>query len=436
MSSKALAISEETKQSMDQLESIIKESTALENSVHNTIAAAVTYALMAQQLEAALTPKVMAEVFMPLKGKDFGWTTDEPPGQSKYGPLQLSIAWVSALFKGALPFGGEVLIISGRPYLEKPYFTRMLRNYKGLTEFVWSPGKVEMKPGGALVEATATWKLNGTPMSVERTGTRAIPIRLNNGQGADAALGKAERKIKAQVLSMITGSTFDDADTTETLDAVVLPNDSNVSVDVSTVIEGEATVIETTAAPATPTAQPKAVTSRTEEAKSKLREKAAAKTASDQKAPVATATNQTAPAAVESTPAKNKPESKPDQKVAATSESPLIPSIEPQLTGEIEESTMVIIDAVKVTYAKDADDKPLVRYKFAGDSSDAFYTYSIETAKAVNSIAKTGKPMKIKHQKNTKGDLIIIAFELAPEEPAADDILNEGDEVIPPDGAE
>lgn len=181
----------------------------LTRSLKATFSGALTVARVAQQIRLALTPELVQEVLMPLMETDFGWRTDG----KKYTLEQIRDAWVDAALKGAVPVNNEVTLISGRAYLNKNYFSRMIRELPGMTDFVAIPGKLIMLPNGsALVEYSATWKLNGKAMQLLRTKDSAIPVRLNNGQGADAALGKAERKFKSGVFSMITGSTFEDDD--------------------------------------------------------------------------------------------------------------------------------------------------------------------------------------------------------------------------------
>ncbi len=145
---------------------------------------------------------------MPLKETDFGWRTDG----KVYTDEQIRDMWVSAALVGAVPVNNEVNMISGRCYLAKNYFKRMIREFPGMKNFVAIPGKLTMTQSGALVEYTATWELNGKADILARTGNSAIPVRLNAGMGADGAIGKAERKILASVFVKLTGSAVSDGD--------------------------------------------------------------------------------------------------------------------------------------------------------------------------------------------------------------------------------
>ncbi len=193
--------------SLENLERAANQGAELANTVVHTLTASLKLARVAKELSEFLNPEVMTEVFMPLRNKSFGWREDKQYSIDVYHEV-----WVDMLLKGALPTGDEVLVIGGRGYLQKAYFARRVRMLDGLKDLTLMPGKVESKVGGALVEMTAKWNYKDKPMSIERIGTSALMCRLNNGQGADAALGKAERKILAQIFKQLTGSEISDAE--------------------------------------------------------------------------------------------------------------------------------------------------------------------------------------------------------------------------------
>lgn len=199
--------------SVKSLEKITTENGALVKGAASTLSEAVAYASAVEQVMTALTPDVMARVFLPLKNKGrLGWRTDEKPGETKYSLDQLRDAWCDALLRGALPINDEVCLIGGNSYLEKNHFKRKLRQYPELTDLRIQPGKVEMKPTGALIEMSLTCKIGGKDKRLDRTGNSAIPVRLNANQGADAGLGKAERKILSQFYGELTGSEMSDTE--------------------------------------------------------------------------------------------------------------------------------------------------------------------------------------------------------------------------------
>ncbi len=228
--------------SMTQMDEIQQAAASLAHGAAKSFGDVYKYALVSQRIMNTLTPDVINNVFLPLRNKDFGWREDTP---GKYKMEELRDVFTSATLYGAIPANNEILIISGRFYPQKNFFTRKLAEMApALTDLILKPGKVQVAPnGGALVNYSATWIWNGKAMEMVRTGDSAIPVRLNNGQGADAALGKAERKIKAAIYNRLTGSTFSEGEAEEVAIEGV-PTASGVVV---------SDVTETPAAPAAPT---------------------------------------------------------------------------------------------------------------------------------------------------------------------------------------
>lgn len=211
-----------------QLDEAANQAYELTRNITASFAGSLNLARVVSRIRELLTIELMNEVIMPLKDTQFGWRTDS----KNYTIEQYRDAWVSACMVGAKPVNNEVNIISAQCYLAKNYFKRAIKEFPGLTEWNPIPGELKMTPSGALVEYTATWKLNGNPMVRNRSGKSAIPVRLNNGMGADGALGKAERKFMADVLSYVTGTHFSDGEVedAEPTHASVI---SNVSAEVS-----------------------------------------------------------------------------------------------------------------------------------------------------------------------------------------------------------
>ncbi len=168
---------------------------------------------------------------MALQGTGLGFLTDkdvakngEKPG---YPITDVKLVAIEAALMGAHWVGNEFNIISCRPYLTKNFFTRKLREFDGFTDLKLFPG-VPVLAGekGALVPYVATWKLNGVEDRIERLVTKLadnreiderICVKVNSGMGADAILGKAERKIKAAIYGRLTGSEVADGDVDDVL---------------------------------------------------------------------------------------------------------------------------------------------------------------------------------------------------------------------------
>jgi len=174
------------------------------------------------KIKSVLTDDIVAKVFMPLKDcGDLGFRTDEGSRDKPYSISVIKNVMIEAVLRGASPCNNEVNVISSRCYLTKNYFARKVGEYAGLTDLDISLGIPRMLQGGAAVDAKATWKVGGKPMSLERTGANAIPVRVNAGMGADAILGKAERKLLASIYKKLTGSEHSDGE----IDDDVLPGE-------------------------------------------------------------------------------------------------------------------------------------------------------------------------------------------------------------------
>lgn len=171
-------------------------------------------------LHLAMTEDMMKDI-MHLQGTGLGFLTDKDK-DGGYDVATVKTVAIEAALLGAYWVGNEFNIISGRPYLTKNFFIRKLREYPGLTDLKLYPGvPVMMGDKGALVPYIATWKLAGEEMRIERLLTKLddkqeldqrICIKVNSGMGADAILGKAERKIRAAIYGRLTGSDLTDGE--------------------------------------------------------------------------------------------------------------------------------------------------------------------------------------------------------------------------------
>jgi hypothetical protein len=149
-----------------------------------------------------LVPRVM-----PLQGSPLGFLTDKDR-EGGYPADVVTTCLIEAVLRGVYPVGNEFNIISGRCYITKNGFARLVRCLPGLTDLKLHLGVPKVSTGGAVVPCRATWRLDGRPDAVERE----IPVRLNSGMGADGALGKATRKLLAAVYQQVTGSEQGDLD--------------------------------------------------------------------------------------------------------------------------------------------------------------------------------------------------------------------------------
>lgn len=187
------------------------------------------------RLRELLTDDVMKAV-MVLQCSQLGFLTDKDKSGG-YPVGQVKDAWIEATLMGARPIGNEFNIISAKAYLTLNNFKRKVRELPGLTDLdVKMALKAEaVKPGTTIdVPYHVTWKLDGKPMEIEGT----FPVRVNQGMGADAVLGKTHRKVLNLVWQKVTGSTHtlpegdiqdcDIPDAVDTTGSVLKPGKHNV----------------------------------------------------------------------------------------------------------------------------------------------------------------------------------------------------------------
>jgi hypothetical protein len=149
---------------------------------------------------------------MPLQGSSLGFRTDKD-SQGGYPEAVVIECATEALLRGLRLTGNEWNIIGGRCYVAQAGCARLVSTYPGLTDLEHAPGVPVMGNGGAIVEYTMRWKLDGVAMGM----TRRIPVRVNGGMGMDAVLGKAKRKMLAAVYERLTGSVLSEGEPEESL---------------------------------------------------------------------------------------------------------------------------------------------------------------------------------------------------------------------------
>ena len=163
---------------------------------------AIVMAQAVRQLREYLTESRMRAI-MDLQGTSLGFRTDRDR-QNGYNIEVVRECALEALIRGVMPVGNEFNIIAGRMYITREGFTRLVREYPGLSNLVTCPGIPKQMNGGGVVPFTAEFMLNGEKKALARD----IPVKVNEGQGVDAMIGKATRKMLAYIYATITGSTF------------------------------------------------------------------------------------------------------------------------------------------------------------------------------------------------------------------------------------
>jgi len=194
----------------------IRKCAELENVVKQCSLAALadygqfqkTFAMAAgiRKLKDMITDDMMKDI-MPLQGSSLGFRTDKDKDGGYSMPV-VKECLIEAVLRGLQPVGNQFNIVSARCYTTKEGFTHLMKTLPGLTDLKLTFGVPSMQQGGATVEASATWKYQGVADSL----TRSLGIRVNAGMGADAVIGKAERKIRAAVYAQVTGTVLSDGE--------------------------------------------------------------------------------------------------------------------------------------------------------------------------------------------------------------------------------
>ncbi|MGC4017523.1 MAG: hypothetical protein QM755_23860 [Luteolibacter sp.] len=199
---------------------------------------AITTANAIREIRDALTDEIVSTVILPLMNTRLGFRTDRDPNRPTWDRQSRSMnvpepyplatvreCAIEATLRGLPMVGNCWNIIASNSYVTKEGFWFLIRHrIEGLTDFKVFIGVPKMiraagdaknakdeDAKGAVVPCHATWKVHGQADRVERE----IPIRVNTGMGADAIMGKAERKILAAAHAQITGTTLGDAEVSE-----------------------------------------------------------------------------------------------------------------------------------------------------------------------------------------------------------------------------
>jgi hypothetical protein len=194
---------------VEEIERIIAEHGLSSISQLGQISMMLAMAQGLQKLDAALTPEIMQPI-MALQGSRLGFLTDKDK-EGGYGQAVVKRCVIEAFLRGVRPLQNEMNIIAGQFYGTREAFVRLLKELDGLTELRLNLGVPKGSNGGAVVTCSATWKFKGKADAMDAE----IPVKVNSGMGADAILGKAERKFRCRIYNRLTGSEFPEGDAVE-----------------------------------------------------------------------------------------------------------------------------------------------------------------------------------------------------------------------------
>lgn len=174
-----------------------------------SITQSMELAATVEQLRAQLTPQRMAKV-LALMNTSLGFDTDRNPAKWKkpepcvpYSVEVVRDVFIEATLRGFYPINCEFNIIAGKFYGGLNGFERLVKKHPKVTDFQdwFGIPKMAQTGGGAVVEAKATWLQDGQ----KQTLNREFAVRVNDGMGADAIIGKAKRKLYAAVYGRLSG---------------------------------------------------------------------------------------------------------------------------------------------------------------------------------------------------------------------------------------
>jgi len=208
----------------------------------NQTVKALLLARATRKLQSLLNDTMMEDI-MALQSTTLGFRTDKDrvqSGQPGYPVHVVRDVVIQALLRGFQVTGNQINIIGGNLYVTKEGFEHRLANFDGLTDLQMDFEVPDYsKAGTALVGCVCRWMYYGQPGQMDCTkgsrGDLRIPIRVNNGMGDDAILGKGKSKLLRKVFERVSGMSVSAIDDAGTVDA------ETVTTVISSVVETEPT---------------------------------------------------------------------------------------------------------------------------------------------------------------------------------------------------
>jgi len=174
-----------------------------------------------RDLRAALTPEIMAPI-MALMNTEIGFLTDQDPlkpSSKNPHPQPYSVdvvreCFIESKLRGFHSVGNEWNIIAKKFYAAKNGLKRRCETWKGLTNLKIVTGLPRINGDSATVAIYGEWKLGGVKDEMVAPGGKPLEvlIRVNNFMGADAVVGKAERKLYKRIFDRLSGRVTPDGE--------------------------------------------------------------------------------------------------------------------------------------------------------------------------------------------------------------------------------
>lgn len=192
---------------------VVKEHKA--NKEINQMVVAAAQANVIKQLKTLLTDPFVSGMKGTLENSNLGFKTDKDDG---YPISVIRTCLIEAALNGFYWHGNEFNIIAGNSYFTKDGLKNKMKRdgiYNDLKISFGIPEHDEAKRR-ALIKVSATWKVENKPYSID--SDISVKIQIKNGINYttdDAVIGKANRKIRARIIEMVTGDSIPEGDADE-----------------------------------------------------------------------------------------------------------------------------------------------------------------------------------------------------------------------------
>lgn len=184
-----------------------KVSNALANNTKPLFEKAFAMSTAIVEIKKLLTPEVMKPI-MALQGNSLGFKTDRDK-DGGYPEEVVKNCIIEATLSGLEVVGNQFNIISGQMYGTKNGFGALLKKYPGLHyEITFDLPRINAEKTSAAATAKIYWEIEGT----KNTRKLDLAINMNKYLGADAVIGKAERKARKWLYCTLTGTEMGEGD--------------------------------------------------------------------------------------------------------------------------------------------------------------------------------------------------------------------------------
>jgi len=164
-----------------------------------------------------------------LKNTPLGFLLDKP---EQYDWPILRRICAEAMLRGSRITGNEFNGIAKKCYLTQAYFVRRCREWPGVNISQEIFGIPRTLNGQTVVDYKIVYNRDGVEEFYSREGNQAIAVRVNDGMGADAIIGKAKRKAYAGLLEQLimrSGETWSPGTDGEINDATETPRGTDTT---------------------------------------------------------------------------------------------------------------------------------------------------------------------------------------------------------------